>query len=378
MVDRKILIVGPKTVSKAGAYGGGTGGYTRNMSVYLSTLGSKNIHLYPFYHTVRSKDGRMTNNFVIRILIDTIGFFITCMRRRYDAVHVLAQYRKALPREMLQAAICKLIGIPLVYDIKAGAFNSSYENGSTLYRVMLKMVINTSSLLFAEGEKTVQLIKTEFSRKAVFFPNFVPSNEIPNKRAALFSESFFRLLFVGYCYPGKGVTELVKGANLLARRGNKLRLDLIGEESKEFSRWIDDQQHYHGLKVVRHGKLSHEKVLGIMQKTDIYIYPTTHPGEGHNNSINEAMMNGLVILTTRKGFLENVLGEDTCYFIDRVTAQDIANTLNRIIKDKNHSISKAERAREKLIAEFTDSIAKNRFETAYMKLFMNGQNELIS
>ena len=44
-----------------------------------------------------------------------------------------------------------------------------------------------------------------------------------------------------------------------------------------------------------------------MDKSDIYLYPTSHAGEGQNNTITEAMARGLNVIATDKGFISELL-----------------------------------------------------------------------
>lgn len=363
-----ILIVGPPILEASNAYGGGSGGYTRNMSVYLDTLGSKDLELVPYHHSVRGQRRGIANTMPVRMLVDTSSFLYTCLTKRPFAVHILAQYRGALMRELAQSLICRILYIPYGYDVKAGAFVQSFESGTRLYRLMQQGVIVMSSLLFAEGRKTQELLHSRFGRDSVYFPNFVPSSEIPGAIPERLKHDAVRLLFVGYCYRDKGVFELVEGARLAAQGGLILDLDIVGAESEEFSDWFDGLPEQGGLTVRRHGRRSHDEVLAAMQTADVYVYPTSHPGEGHNNSINEAMMHGLVILTTRQGFLGDILGGDCAYFVDRVTADNIACKLREIAMDRDNARRIANKARRRLLDDFTDTLARSRFSNAYSGL----------
>ena len=368
----RILVVGPPGVDAARAYGGGTGGYTRNMSVYLATLGDGALDLIPFHHSVRGQHRGLANTDPVRMLRDTMAFLIVCLSKRPDAVHVMAQYRGALAREYGQALICRALRIPFGYDVKAGAFASSFEAGSRRYRSLLRRVIASADLLFAEGRDTQAALRAEFGREAVYFPNFVPIEEVPEALPERLARDAIRLLFVGYCYRDKGVFDLVEGARETARAGVALELDLIGAESPDFTAWIDALPDQDGLTVRRHGKRPHEDVLAAMRAADVYAYPTSHPGEGHNNSINEAMMHGLVILTTRQGFLGDVLGGGCAFFLDRVAPASIAAMIGKIASDRAAARQVARAARQRLLEDFTDQAARDRFSNAYGRLLTPG------
>lgn len=373
-----ILIVGPASASGSRVYGGGAGGYSRNMSVYLSTLKLPGYKLVPFYHSVRGQSAGVAENPIVRLMRDTSSFIVTCLRLRPSTVHVLAQYRGALPRELAFSLVCRILRIRLVYDIKAGAFGQSYRQGGRVYKAMTRSVVHSANCLFAEGEKTRIFLRSEFGLGSVFFPNFIPDSEIPSKPSNLFAAVRLRILFVGYCYRDKGIFELVEGCRVLASMGHKIVLKIIGAESPEFTEWCDELPNVDSLDIIRCGQRPSEEVLNAMQESDVYAYPTSHPGEGHNNSINEAMMNGLVVLTTRHGFLEDVLGVDGAFFLDKVAPDQIAAALEKIKKGQEEAKLIAGRACNRFLSEFTATQSKNRFLLAYQSILDNTEPSQVS
>lgn len=366
--NNEILIVGPRSIDSKLAYGGGTGGYTRNLSVYLSTLEGGSLRLRAFRHSVRGEFRGARNLRAARLVLDSTAFFVTCIFKRPSAVHILAQYRGAIFREVVQVLICRLLRIPVGYDVKAGAFVSGWEQGGRVYRAAVRYVINASQLLFVEGKKTQDLLAQEFGRAPLYFPNFVPSKEVPADVPERCAADVIKLLFVGFCCREKGVLELVQGAMLAARTGIKVELNLIGAESQDVDKWLTTLSAHQNMTIIRHGKQPHAKVLAAMQRSDIYVYPTSHAGEGHNNSINEAMMYGLVILTTRQGFLGDILSDNTAFFLDSVDANNVAAGIKAIVEDRSRARKVGIAARNKLLSDYTDDAARSKFVGAYEKL----------
>lgn len=363
--NRKILLVGPSSIASAKAYGGGMGGYVRNFSVYLTTLSIPGYSFTPFSHTVRGQSSGLRSALLFRFLNDITAFAIQCVWRRPYAVHVLAQYRGALPREFAMAIISKTLRVRFIYDIKAGAFSHAYTSRGYLYRSMVKAITALSDHILAEGQSTCGFLKNNFGREAVYFPNFVPHQEVPDKANALFIKNVLRILFVGFCYRDKGIFELVQGCQIAAHNGLLLSLEIIGAESDDFKLWADNLNLVPGFQIVRRGRLSNAEVLAAMRGVDVYAYPTYHSGEGHNNTINEAMMNGLIVLTTTQGFLNDVLGTECAYFLDEVSPSNIASALQYIDTNKKEATDKAVKARNKLINEYTSLAATNRLKAIY-------------
>ena len=149
----KILLYGPpfgKVIGKG--YGGGTGGYTRNMETYLSSLELGEHTMEPLFHTVRGERSGIAESFPARMLVDSLRIIKALVERKPDAIHVLASYRTALWRELVLTILCKVFGVKLLYDIKAGEFIKAYERGSVLYKKVITFIMFTADDFLVEGE----------------------------------------------------------------------------------------------------------------------------------------------------------------------------------------------------------------------------------
>lgn len=360
-----ILLYGPPF----GDAGGGAGGYTRNMQTYLRSFACDGVRIEPLFHTVRGQRSGPWGSFPARMAADCWRITKALIGKRPDAVHALATYRAALPREVYLVLLCRLLGVKLIYDVKAGAFIRSYEEGHFLYRTAMALVLRLAGLVLVEGKVYQAFLKERLAIESVFFPNFMPTEDVPAELPCRLKEDALSLLFVGHCYEGKGSRTLLEGCALAARSGVACDLTLIGEEEPSFSAFADRFDPPASMTVRRLGRRPHRDVLAAMAEHDIFCYPSAHPGEGHSNAINEAMSHGMVIIASRQGFSGDVLGEDGAYFLDSGTADDLAPLILTIAHDRDGARAKASRARARLLAEFTSKQAIERLRTAYAGLF---------
>lgn len=373
MKPNQIVLYGPpigENIKKG--YGGGSGGYTRNMAAYLN-FQFDNISLSPLFHTVRGESDLGIFTSLMRSFVDLKRIVQALIFNRPQGVHVLAQYRKAVGREFALSVLAKIFGIPYIYEIKAGSFIDFCEKSGVLNSFFLRYILNNAQVVLCEGEKYIPYLEKTFNIKGYYFPNFVLSTEIPVNPNVLFESDILRVLFVGYCTRDKGVFELVEGVSYFAEKRNvNVELTLVGSEDPDFSKFIEGYPIGNNLKIVRSGKLAHKDVLVQMSKNDIYCYPSRHRGEGHNNSINEAMMFGLVVITTKIGFLLEVL-ENSAFFIDDVESAQIYSALSQIQLDKSGAMEKARRAHHRLLSSYTDSVVHERLEFHYEQLITSSK-----
>lgn len=362
---KHILLFGPELITAVedNAYGGGSGGYTRNMATYLNYYKSEKFQLNPCFHTVRGAG--KSNSFVVRFIKDAYRLCTHFLKISPDCVHVLAQYRSAFPREYFVFFVSKVMRKPFLYEIKAGAFIDWYQKSSVGTRWVVRNLLRNSNSILVEGNVYRRYLKEKLNIESVYFPNFVPEEVIPKSTSLRLDKPLLRVLFIGFCYEGKGVYELVKGLNIVASSGVKVSLSFVGHESQDFSSWLDNYEKHDGLEIFRYGRLDYSETLTHFSKNDVYLYPSKHSGEGHNNTINEAMMYGIVIVCSRQGFLADILNHDEAYFLDKVTPEEVANALLEIHRDPNDALRRGERAREKLEKCYSSTQAFEVLESVY-------------
>src|SRR5208337_1967367 len=315
----------------------------------------------------------LLGSFPVRFLIDSWRITVKFIRRRPDAVHVLAFYKQALPREFFLAAACWLGKIPLIYDVKAGDFIDCYNRRGPFYRIMVRSILRQASVVLVEGGPYKPFLKQRFSIEAHYFPNFVPEAEVPTQVPRRLQDDELKILFVGYCHEEKGVRDLVEGCARLARANRSVALTLIGKEEVGFKAYADAFELPVRMRLQRLGRRPHPDVRAAMLENDIFCFPSRR--EGHSNAINEAMMSGMVITCTRRGFLERVVGAENGYFMDTGTADEVERSLIAIAEAPDEARARARRARAKLIAEFTSKVAVERLAVAYNQAFKENAEE---
>lgn len=364
-----VCLFGPKVPGKStikNAYGGGTGGYTRNMVTLLDYFESDEFELVPCFHTFRGQ--LKFDNFVWRMIVDTFRYICHIVKRRPKVVHILAQYRSALPRELMVVCLSRLFGISVLYEVKAGAFIAAYNQRGKLYRWMVNFIIARSEKVLSEGKIYIPFIKKQFDVEAEYFPNVVPDELVSGEERTILAEDFLQVLFVGYCYEGKGVKPLVEACNLVAKNGIKISLTIVGNEHSDFTAWMDSFSLDNNLTVERRGRQPYEEVLQELDRHDIYCYPTSHIGEGHNNTINEALMTGLYVITTKQGFLADIITEERGSSLDSVDPSVVAKELTWISENKEQARKKASKGKQHLADNFTTGVNFRRLNEIYGQL----------
>ena len=369
----KVLLVGPKIETNRAKYGGGVGGYTRNMVTYLQTLAGEKFEFMPCFHTVRTAGKAGYLKFPIRMIVDAYRL-IEGLQKGVSIVHMLGQYRSAIYREYLFSIICKYSKTPYVYELKAGAFINWYNSTFIINKAMARFVLKNASKVLCEGLPYVDFLQSEFSLPSEYWPNFVPSDEVPkvqNTSKKADGVHPLKICFIGYCYHGKGIFELVEGLNIVANKGIDIELNIIGHESEEFKEFLGHFELSEKFTINRFGKQSHDKVLDILKRSDLFYLPSKHKGEGHNNSINEAMMLNIPIICSKQGFSYHLLKDGMAIFVEDVSPVMIAQSIYTFLEnDCGHAM--AEKANNYFTLHLHSNVVIPKLMTVYKSILNKG------
>ena len=363
---KTILLSGPNPGNKGGSYGGGQGGYTRNVNQYLDTFRAQDIKLELCPTSIRQSGRFHFLKFPMRLIADALN--VIKQSRDAYGIHILAQYRSAIYREYIIVVICNYLKIPVLYDIKAGVFIEWFERCNILQKGMINYVLKSSRQIFCEGTRYVEFLH-DMGYKPTYFPNFIQLDEYVERDYERLQTTPIKCLFTGYCYHGKGVFELIEGLNTASLRGLSIELTIVGEESPEFHLWLNRfPVNDSAFQISRRGKMLHTEVMNEMAVHDVFIMPSEHCGEGHNNSINEAMLMGMVIVSTKNGFLGTVLNDECAYWVEPLSVSGIADKMIEIDKNRNEARLRASKAKYRVEEMFSDRGALEKMQVAYKSL----------
>ena len=79
---------------------------------------------------------------------------------------------------------------------KIGVFIKWYNSSNVLYKKMIKRMVRGSNLILVEGVPYLEFMSSDFNKKSYYFPNFVPSKEIPLKVEKKLQSKEIKILFV--------------------------------------------------------------------------------------------------------------------------------------------------------------------------------------
>lgn len=270
--------------------------------------------------------------FAVIDLFKIMGKMILGKRKGAAFFHLT--YAGALvPYELLLTIVVRLIGYKNLIYLKGGQVLESYANGSGLHRWMFKKTMDMQEKVFFEGIESMELVKGITDTPLVYFPNFVFDVQIPQILSQRPKDKI-NILYFGRIAPDKNVHIGIETFNLLCEKYDNIHYTIVGGigPSKAYSDNIDNliAESPYRDRIKRIGISSQEFLISLMQTQHFFLFPTQTKAEGHSNSLNEAMSQGLIPVVSDYHFNRSVVGDDLLV-VQGYAPKDYADRIERII-----------------------------------------------
>lgn len=248
-------------------------------------------------------------------IIDLLKIFkhITFGNRENSAFLALTYGGNLAPYELIISFFVRLLGYKSVTYMKGGQFMDFYNRGSKFYRWLVKKNMDLQSQVWFEGMPSLDIVKRISNSHLVYYPNYVMeeniTDSIPEK-----PKDKFNLCYFGRVTPDKNVDVIVKAFNILCEKYDDIYLTIIGGSghSKAYVKEVDTMIEHSPFKsrITRKGLTPFSEIKDIMQTQHIFVFPSKERCEGHSNSLNEAMAQGLVPIVSDYHFNRAIVGDD--------------------------------------------------------------------
>lgn len=240
-----------------------------------------------------------------------------------------------VPYELLLTFVIKLMGYKSLIYLKGGQVLDCYANGSERHKQLFKKTMDLQEKVFFEGMESLKLVKGISDTPLVYFPNYVFDNQIPSRLPKRPTDTI-GLLYFGRIAPNKNIDIILDAFELLCQKYDNISLTLIGGsgQSKAYVDMIDKRilESPYSSKISRMGITPFEKIKVIMLTHHFFIFPSKEKAEGHSNSLNEAMSQGLIPIVSDYHFNRSVVGDDRLV-VNGFEAEEYANKIIEILSE---------------------------------------------
>lgn len=258
-------------------------------------------------------------------------------KRKNTAFLHLTYAGPLVPYELLLTRVVKFMGYKSLIYLKGGQVLDYYLNGSERHRKLFKKVMDLQDKVFFEGMESLKIAECISKTPLVYFPNYVFDDQIPTELPNRTLDSI-GLLYFGRIAPNKNIEVILDAFEMLCKRYDNLYLTIIGGggQSKSYVTMIDEriESSEYRCKITRLGITPFEEIIKIMQKQHFFVFPSKEKAEGHSNSLNEAMSQGLIPIVSDYHFNRSIVG-DNRLVIEGFNAKDYAERIESILDNEN-------------------------------------------
>lgn len=239
-----------------------------------------------------------------------------------------------VPYELFLTLLVKMMGYKSLIYMKGGQVLDFYANGSKWHRWMFKKTMDLQSKVFFEGMESLKLVSGISNTPLVYFPNYVFDEQIldvvPDK-----PKDRFNILYFGRIAPNKNIHVILDVFEMLCQQHSNVYLTLIGGigQSKAYAEMIDRriEESPYRSKITRMGITPFETIKEIMRTQHFFLFPSKERAEGHSNSLNEAMSQGVIPIVSDYHFNRSIVGDDNLV-VKGYEAKDYADRVRCLIR----------------------------------------------
>lgn len=233
--------------------------------------------------------------------------------RKHSAFLMLTYGGKLAPYELIITLVIRILGYKSVTYMKGGQFMDFYNRGSKFYRWIVKKNMDMQAQVWFEGMPSLDIVKRISNTPLVYYPNYVVEDNIA-KNVSERPKDRINLCYFGRVTPEKNVDVVIKAFNILCSKYNDVFLTVIGGSgfSKEYVKDIDAMIEKSPYKshITRKGLTPFVEIKEIMQSQHFFVFPSKERCEGHSNSLNEAMAQGLIPIVSDYHFNRAIVGDN--------------------------------------------------------------------
>ncbi|MCH8799792.1 MAG: glycosyltransferase family 4 protein [Chloroflexi bacterium] len=187
--------------------------------------------------------------------------------------------------------------------IFGGGYDLYYENASPLMKFIIRKIMGRAEAIIVQTELVRTKMVDIWPSNVFSIPNYRPLVAYdPKKRD--FKKDSTVFIYAGTIHKLKGCEELLNAFlelnQLLVdnRKTMQTRLDLFGQHVSLKKYSLDLSKYKQYSNIVFHGLVSNDKLMQKYVESDVFVFPTYWPTEGHSGAVIEALMHGLPVITT--------------------------------------------------------------------------------
>lgn len=264
--------------------------------------------------------------FYVGSLLVPFKLIFLLLRHRKAPFHLVGYYGEIAWYEWILISISLFFRHKTIYELRNGNMVATYKVGSARYRKILKRLFTKPDVVLCQGIEYVDFIRQQFGIERSYYPNYLMDEFITENNED--RPKPIRLIFFGRLVAAKRIDVIISALHELRQRGYEAVLELIGGCADDYRSELDEIIDKYGLAdyITITGHKQFDYIAGRLRLSHYFVFPSQNKGEGHSNSLTEAMGCGVVPIVSKAGFNVSICGRNELV-IDEVNPKKIADKI---------------------------------------------------
>jgi len=336
-------------------------------SILLNEKFSKKVLNLDFVTNV-SQIGKFSLGKILKMFKVSFVLFKTLLTSKFDLVYfTLSPVGGAFYRDALFVFILKLFNSKIVYHLHGKGISEEVNN--PFKKFVYKFVFHNVSVICL-SELLNYDIKDVFKGDIYNVPNGIPvvSSTDSNKNLR-------DIIYLSSLKKSKGVLDFVESLHILNLKNIDFQAKIIGSSTNDLT--VDELK----KRIIDYGLEKKVRVLGPiygdnkfkeLASSGIFCFPTYYRNECFPLSILEAMMMGLIPVSTNNGAIEEIINHETNGMIVKMNNPvELANTLSELLSKSDEELIKLSySAKIKFNTYYTIEIFESKIIDVFNKILV--------
>jgi glycosyltransferase involved in cell wall biosynthesis len=304
---------------------------------------------------------------IISILLAWIKWFMLMISNNKMLVHFnFALDKRSAYRDLPLIMLAQLLGKKMVIHLHGGEFLQEKTPSKLMQMALIKALSGKDpKIVLSQLEK--EIVEEKFKAVHVLvLPNSIDLTSAGNFSRNGQAGSSPKLLFIGRVDKNKGVEYIYQALNILKDKGVPFKFSMAGagpekdEYVQKFSASLNSHFEYKGV-------VSGKDKENLFKESNIFLLPSMY--EGLPISLIETMSFGIVPVVTNVGSIGTLVKPgETGIFVNRHSAQDIADSIEKLINNKALMGRLSNNAREIVFRDFNPVLYIERLNEIYAQV----------
>lgn len=335
------------------------------------------LHLDTSHHDTLATLGAINQRNVFSALKHAAELASAIVRERPAIVYIpISQTTIGYLKDSLFILLSKALGRKVVCHLRGGFFRQWFDGANAVTRRYVRMVHSTVDAQIVLGECLRPLFGGLVPGKSIFVvPNgrdfeFGPPTESSRADATV------RILYLGNLFETKGVLDVARAIPQVRAAGCQVEFVFAGScNNAVVQESLEACQREQGQDVVKlPGSVVGQAKLDLLLGSDILVFPTYFPFEGHPWVIVEAMAAGLPIVSTDHAAIrESVDDGINGYLVEKRAPGDIADKVIALCRDRDLRRRMGKASRDLYEKKFTEAKMVDHMTAALSSVLSSGK-----